>query len=143
MSIEAKAKKIMTAQIRSLSKEYGTKPKGVQLLMKLKGGEPKFFAMHEFKTMREVSVKELYPVLVDLFNVREILPAFVVSLIVDIAEKEDGAKYEDIQVIISTNGDDLRHLYLHAYNKNSPIRQLSWEEVFGNEAMMKLMAKQG
>ena len=43
---------------------------------------------------RELGVKELYPVLVDIFNVRDMIPVFIGNLLVDVlkecdAEKED------------------------------------------------------
>ena len=143
MSIESKAKKIMKDNIISLSKSYNTSCIDVQVLMQVNGGIPKFYATKDFVVEKEMTVKELYPVLVDVFQVRQLLPVFVGNLIVDTAKECDTENLDDIKVFISTNSDNAEKVYLHAYNKNKPHRQLTWSEVFGEEAMMKLMTKQG
>jgi len=142
MSIESKAKKIMKDNIIKLSKTYNTSCKDVQVLMQVNEGVPKFYATKDFAVEKEISVKELYPVLVDVFQVRQLLPVFVGNLIVDTAKECNAEDLGDIKVFISTNSDNAEKVYLHAYNKNKPHRQLSWSEVFGEEAMMKLMTKQ-
>tara|TARA_R110002020_G_scaffold190916_9_gene390586 strand:+ start:1561 stop:1992 length:432 start_codon:yes stop_codon:yes gene_type:complete len=142
MSIEAQAKKIMKDNIIRLSKSYNTSCKSVQLMMRLNEGMPKIYATKDFVVEKEMTVKELYPVLVDVFQVRQLLPMFMGNLLVGIAKDSDAENWEDISVYVSTNSDSIDKLYLHAYNKNKPYKQLSWSEVFGEEAMMKLMAKQ-
>mgnify|MGYP003145991176 CR=1 FL=1 len=142
MSIESQAKKIMKDNIVRLSKSYNTSCKDVQLLMQLKEGIPKFYATKDFVVEKELTVKELYPVLVDVFQVRQLLPVFIGNLLVDTAKECDADNWDDVKVYISTNSENADKLYLHAYNKNKPYKQLTWSEVFGEEAMMKLMTKQ-
>ena len=94
MSIEAKSKKIMKDNIVRLAKEYSMPTTNVQLVMQFKGGQPKFYSAKDFVKDRELGVKELYPVLVDIFNVRDMIPVFIGNLLVDVlkecdAEKED------------------------------------------------------
>ena len=132
----------MKDNIIKLSKTYNTSCKDVQVLMQVNEGVPKFYATKDFAVEKEISVKELYPVLVDVFQVRQLLPVFVGNLIVDTAKECNAEDLGDIKVFISTNSDNAEKVYLHAYNKNKPHRQLSWSEVFGEEAMMKLMTKQ-
>ena len=142
MSIEAKSKKIMKDNIVRLAKEYSMPTTNVQLVMQFKEGQPKFYSAKDFVKDRELGVKELYPVLVDIFNVRDMIPVFIGNLLVDILKECDAEKEDDVVVYISTNCDKASKLYLHSYFKNKPHRQLTWSEVFGEEAMMKLMAKQ-
>lgn len=139
--IEEKAKSIMKDNLQRLAIDENTDCLDVQILIQFIDGEPKFFAMHNFVIGKEITPKELYPVLIDLLNVRQMLPVFAANLMVDIAE-DDGSNPYDIKLIVSTNKADAGVVFMHAYNKTQPLKQLTWSEVFGQEAMMKMMSKQ-
>lgn len=143
MSIEAQAKKIMRNAIDKAAKKHDVSCKEVQLLMKMNDGMPKFYITKQFKIVREISVKELYPVLIDVFHVRQLLPAFVGSLLTETAEKCEAENWEDVKIFIFTMEENTKNLHLYAYNKNKKYKALDWEEVFGMEAMARLMVKQG
>ena len=140
--IEGKAKSIMKDNLKRLAKSENTDCTKVQMIIQLIEGEPKFFAMDNFVIGKEITVKELYPVLIDLLNVRQMLPVFTSNLIVEIAEENNINAY-NIKLIVSTNKEDASVVFIHSYNNTKPLKQLTWSEVFGQEAMMKLMAKQG
>ena len=141
MSIEAQAKKMMRAAIDKAAKEHDVSCKEVQLLMKMDNGMPKFYITKQFKPVKEVSVKEMYPVLVDVFHVRQLLP--VGNLLTETAEKCNAENWEDVKIFIFTMEDTTKNLHMFAYNKNDKYKALDWEEVFGMEAMARLMVKQG
>jgi len=141
MSIETQAKNIMRKAIVKLSKEHSVSCKEVQLMLRMEEGKPKFFATKQFVPEREMTVKELYPVLVDVLHVRQLLPAFVGSLLVDTAEECNAENWEDIKIFIFTMDDDAKDLHIFAYNKNEKYKALDWSIVFGDEAMMRVMTK--
>tara|TARA_R100001244_G_scaffold35643_3_gene32777 strand:- start:8 stop:433 length:426 start_codon:yes stop_codon:yes gene_type:complete len=140
--IESKSKSIMKDAINVLALEHKVSAENIQLLINIKGGSPKFFGMKEFRVVKEITVKELYPVLVDMFQIRQMIPAFVANLIVDTAEKENLLP-KNLAIIISTQDDEAKELFVHVYNETTPIKQIIWKDIFGQEAMMKVMAKQG
>jgi|TARA_R110000824_G_scaffold305007_4_gene492772 hypothetical protein len=140
--IEQKAKKIMQNNLVRLAIAENTDCTDVQMMIQFVEAELRFYSMYKFVIGKEISLKELYPVLVDLLNIRQMIPVFISNLIVDLSENSN-VNPNDIKLIISTNKADASVVFIHAYNNTKPLKQLTWSEVFGQEAMMKMMAKQG
>tara|TARA_R110002033_G_C3798001_1_gene230994 strand:- start:26 stop:451 length:426 start_codon:yes stop_codon:yes gene_type:complete len=140
--IEQKAKKIMQNNLVRLAIAENTDCTDVQMMIQFVEAELRFYSMYKFVIGKEISLKELYPVLVDLLNIRQMIPVFISNLIVDLSE-DSNVNPNDIKLIISTNKADASVVFIHAYNNTKPLKQLTWSEVFGQEAMMKMMAKQG
>tara|TARA_R110000744_G_scaffold297472_3_gene407268 strand:+ start:4005 stop:4430 length:426 start_codon:yes stop_codon:yes gene_type:complete len=140
--IEQKAKKIMQNNLVRLAIAENTDCTDVQMMIQFVEAEIRFYSMYKFVIGKEISLKELYPVLVDLLNIRQMIPVFISNLIVDLSE-DSNVNPNDIKLIISTNKADATVVFIHAYNNTKPLKQLTWSEVFGQEAMMKMMAKQG
>ena len=140
--IEQKAKKIMQNNLVRLAIAENTDCTDVQMMIQFVEAELRFYSMYKFVIGKEISLKELYPVLVDLLNIRQMIPVFISNLIVDLSE-DSNVNPNDIKLIISTNKADATVVFIHAYNNTKPLKQLTWSEVFGQEAMMKMMAKQG
>lgn len=139
--VERKSKQIMSDAIISLAKEQEVSCTDVQLLMQFKGVHPIVFGMKEYDVVKEYTYKELYPVLIDVLNVRDMIPVFIANLLVDEAEKE-GDNPNNLKLIISTNQEDGVVVYPHLYKDKKLLRQLGWGEIFGQQAMMRIMAKQ-
>ena len=84
--VERQSKKIMSDALISLAKSQEVDCTDVQLLMQFKGVNPIVYGMKEYDVVKEYTYKELYPVLVDLLNVRDMIPVFIANLLVDEAE---------------------------------------------------------
>ena len=81
----------------------------------------------------------LYPAWQDVFGIRNQIPVFIANLINDLSEKNE-IPSEEINIIISGEDESIKKLNLHAYHKGKHLKMLSWDEVFGQEAMIRLMA---
>ena len=139
--VERTSKKIMSDAIISLAKKEEVSCTDIQLLMQFKGVNPIVYGMKKYDVVKPYTYKELYPVLIDLLNVRDMIPMFIGNLLVDEAQKENQSP-DKIKIVVSTNKDDGSIVYPHLYNGNKILRQLNWDEVFGNKALMSIMAKQ-
>ena len=139
--VERKSKEIMRNAIILLAKEKESSCVNIQLLMQFKGIHPTVYGMEDYEIVRPYTYKELYPTLIDLLNVRDMIPMFIANLLVDEAEKEKETP-DKIKIIVSTNKEDASVIYPHLYKGTTLLRKLNWEEVFGNQALMKIMAKQ-
>ena len=139
--VERTSKKIMSDAIVSLAKNEEVSCTEVQLLMQFKGVNPIVYGMKEYEVVKPYTYKELYPVLIDLLNVRDMIPMFIANLLVDEAQKENQTP-DQIKIVISTNKEDGSTVYPHLYNGKKLLRQLNWGEVFGQQALMSIMAKQ-
>jgi hypothetical protein len=139
--VERTSKKILSDALISLATEQEVDCTEVQLLMQFKGVRPKVYGMKEYGVVKEYTYKELYPVLVDLLNVRDMIPVFIANLLVDEAEKLNETP-DRIKLVVSTNKKEGDVVYPHLYNDKELIRQLKWGQVFGQEALLKIMAKQ-
>jgi hypothetical protein len=139
--VERQSKKIMSDALVSLAKSQEVDCTDVQLLMQFKGVNPIVYGMKEYDVVKEYTYKELYPVLVDLLNVRDMIPVFIANLLVDEAEKLNETP-DKIKLVVSTNKKDGDVVYPHIYNDKELIRQLKWGQVFGQEALLKIIAKQ-
>lgn len=139
--VERQSKKIMSDALVSLAKSQEVDCTDVQLLMQFKGVNPIVYGMKEYDVVKEYTYKELYPVLVDLLNVRDMIPVFIANLLVDEAEKLNETP-DKIKLVVSTNKKDGDVVYPHLYNDKQLIRQLQWGQVFGQEALLKIIAKQ-
>lgn len=139
--VERQSKKIMSDALISLAKSQDVDCTNVQLLMQFKGVNPIVYGMKEYDVVKEYTYKELYPVLVDLLNVRDMIPVFIANLLVDEAEKLNETP-DKIKLVVSTNKKDGDVVYPHLYNDKTLIRQLKWGQIFGQEALLKIMAKQ-
>ena len=139
--VERTSKKIINDAIISLAKEQDVGCADVQLLMQFKGVHPIVYGMKDYEVIKEYTYKELYPVLVDLLNIRDMIPVFIANLLVDEAEKEKETP-DRIKLVFSTNKDDAGDVYPHLYKDKKILRQLNWGQIFGQEALMKIIVKQ-
>ena len=139
--VERQSKKIMSDALISLAKSQEVDCTEVQLLMQFKGVNQIVYGMKEYDVVKEYTYKELYPVLVDLLNVRDMIPVFIANLLVDEAEKLNETP-DKIKLVVSTNKKDGDVVYPHLYNDKELIRQLQWGQIFGQEALLKIIAKQ-
>jgi len=139
--VERASKKIMRNAIISLAAESDTSCTNVQLLMQFKGVHPIVYGMNDYEIVKPYTYKELYPTVIDILNVREMIPMFIANLLVDESQKENETP-DKIKIIVSTNKEDADIVYPYLYKETKLLRRLNWDEVFGNQALMKIMAKQ-
>ena len=86
-------------------------------------------------------LKDLYPSWKDIFGIREQIPVFLANLINDVSIESSVAE-DDINLIISPIDEKASKLFVTAYNEGRILKNMTWNDVFGDEAMMKMMAKQ-
>lgn len=139
--VEKKARKILIEGIENLS--VSEKTNDVQLLVKYHNGIPEFFGMKSWETnLGHIPISKLYPSWQDIFGIRNQIPMFLANLINDISEEKDISK-TDIKLLISLHiNEGKKHLLITTYNlSGNIIKVMQFDEVFGEEAMMKMMAK--
>lgn len=138
--IKTKTKNIFTKAIKNLASKKNTKNQEVQLLVKYFKSKPEFFGLQNYsKSGEHLPLDYLYPAWQDVFGIRNQIPVFIANLINDIS-KEYSLNAEEINIIISSEEESMKNLNLHAYHNGKHIKMLSWEEVFGQEAMVRIMA---
>jgi len=142
MSIVAsKSKKIVRNAIFDLSKKEESKTMDIQLLVKYHKGRPEFFGLKDFtKNLGYLPLHSLYPTRLDIFGIRNQIPIFLANLIEEVCE-EFKLSTKDINIIIS-EVDDKGKMYVFAYTDKKLLKSFDWKEVFSDEALMKIMAKQ-
>ena len=86
-------------------------------------------------------LKDLYPSWKDIFGIRDQIPVFLANLINDVSIESSVAE-DDVKLIISPIDEKASKLFVTAYNDGKILKNMTWNDVFGDEAMMKMMAKQ-
>jgi hypothetical protein len=138
--IKTKTKNIFSKAIKNLASKNNSNNKDVQLLVKYFKSKPEFFGLENYSKKGEhLPLDFLYPAWQDVFGIRNQIPVFIANLINDLSEKNE-IPYEEINIIISGEDDSIKKLNLHAYHNGKHLKMLSWDEVFGQEAMIRIMA---
>lgn len=140
--VEKKARKILIGGIETLS--ISEKTNDVQYLVKYFNGQPEFFGMREWKTeLGHIPISSVYPVWKDLFGITPQIPIFLANLINEISEEKNIAE-TDLKLILSIFEPKPRKkdISVTAYsNDGKIIKNMQFAEVFGEAAMVKMMAK--
>ena len=140
--VKNKAHKILSSALIDVSKKEKSKIMDVQLLVRYYRGSPSFFALKDYKNdLGHLPLKDLYPSWKDIFGIREQIPVFLANLINDVSIESSVAE-DDINLIISPIDEKASKLFVIAYNEGRILKNMTWNDVFGDEAMMKMMAKQ-
>lgn len=144
--IESKSKKILTKAIYRLASEKQKETQDVQLMVKYHKGRPEFFGMLDYKSeVGHLPVNQLYPAHMDIFGIRSQIPVFIANTIDDVCE-EFKSKMEiskkDVKLLIVENEMKKKNLLVFAYKDTKFLKIYKWKEVFGEEALMRIMAKQ-
>jgi hypothetical protein len=142
MSIVAnKSKKIVRNAIKDLSKKEKTTTQEVQLLVKYFKGMPEFFGLRDFdKDLGHLPLNKLYPAHMDIFGIKNQIPIFLANLIQEVCE-EFKLNLPDVNIIIA-EVDSKGTMYAFAYKDQKLLKPFTWKQVFSEEALMKIMAKQ-
>ena len=142
MSIVAiKSNKIVRNAISDLSLREGVMTSNIQLLIKYHNGSPEFFALQDYdKDLGHLPLGTLYPAWKDIFGIRGQIPLFLANLISEVCE-EFNLEYNDVAIIVSERGkkDAMR---IVAYKDGKILREFRWNDVFSNDSLMKIAAKQ-
>lgn len=140
--IEKKSRKILIGGIETLS--ISEKTNDVQFLVKYHNGQPEFFGMREWKTeLGHIPISDVYPSWMDIFGITPQIPIFLANLINEISEERDIPE-TDIKLILSIFEPKPRKkdISVTAYSNDGKIlKNMQFAEVFGEAAMMKMMAK--
>ena len=140
--VKNKAHKILSSALIDVSKKEQSKIMDVQLLVKYYKGSPSFFALKNYKNdLGHLPLKDLYPSWKDIFGIRDQIPVFLANLINDVSVESSVAE-DDVKLIISPIDEKASKLFVTAYNDGKILKNMTWNDVFGDEAMMKMMAKQ-
>jgi hypothetical protein len=140
--VESKSKSIMVENMKEIAKQKEEQNENVQLLIKKVKGKPEFFGLIDYKeNIGHLPLDRLYPAWKDVFGVRSMIPMFIDSVIEDTA-KEFKLNQGEINLIISSFEKDLRILNIHAYEQNKLLKSMNWSDVFGQNRLIKIMAKQ-
>lgn len=140
--VKNKAHKILSSALIDVSKKEQSKIMDVQLLVKYYKGSPSFFALKDYKNdLGHLPLKDLYPSWKDVFGIRDQIPVFLANLINDVSIESSVAE-DDVKLIISPIDEKASKLFVTAYNDGKILKNMTWNDVFGDEAMMKMMAKQ-
>jgi len=140
--VKNKAHKILSSALIDVSKKEKSKVMEVQLLVKYYKGSPSFFALKDYKNdLGHLPLRDLYPSWKDVFGIRDQIPVFLANLINDISAESSVAE-EDVILIISPIDEKATKLFVTAYKDGKILKNMTWQEVFGEEAMMRMMAKQ-
>ena len=143
MSIVAnKSRKIVRNAIKDLSKKENTTTQEVQLLVKYYKGSPEFFGLRDFdKDLGHLPLNVLYPAHMDIFGIKQQIPIFLANLIEEVCT-EFSIVPTEVNLIIA-EVDSKGKLYVFAYNQQKKLlKPYEWKDVFSEEALMKIMAKQ-
>ena len=140
--VSNKSRKIVRNAIKDLSKKENTTTQEVQLLVKYYKGSPEFFGLRDFdKDLGHLPLNVLYPAHMDIFGVRQQIPIFLANLIEEVTEAFS-IDYKDVILIIA-EVDSKGKLFVFAYNKDKKLlKPYEWKDVFSEQALMKIMAKQ-
>ena len=139
--IKTKTKNIFSKAIKNLATKNNSNAKDVQLLVKYFESKPEFFGLENYnKNGEHLPLDFIYPAWQDVFGIRNQIPVFIANLISEISE-ENELPYEEINIIISGADESVKKLNLHAYHNNKYLKELTWDKVFGQEAMIKIMSK--
>ena len=140
--VEKKSRKILVGGINDLSTKEKTKD--VQLLVKYHNGQPEFFGMKNWKNnLGHIPVGKLYPSWQDIFGITHQIPIFLANLIEEISVENDIPE-TDVNLLLSLYEPKPRKtdIMITAYGTEAKIlKNMQFAEVFGEEAMMKMMAK--
>lgn len=140
--VEKKARKILIGGIETLSVSEETKD--VQYLVKYYNGRPEFFGMKSWKTeLGHIPIGSVYPSWKDIFGITPQIPIFLANLINEISISNDIPE-TDLKLILSIYEPKPRRkdISISAYGDNGKIiKNMLFAEVFGEEAMVKMMAK--
>jgi len=129
--IKTKTKNIFSKAIKNLATKNNSNAKDVQLLVKYFESKPEFFGLENYnKNGEHLPLDFIYPAWQDV----------IANLISEISE-ENELPYEEINIIISGADESVKKLNLHAYHNNKYLKELTWDKVFGQEAMIKIMSK--
>lgn len=141
--IEKKSRKILIGGIETLS--ISEKTNDVQYLVKYHNGRPEFFGMKSWKTeLEHIPISKVYPAWKDLFGITPQIPIFLANLINDIAEEKDIPE-TDLKLILSIfePKPKRKDVSVTAYtNDGKIIKNMKFGEVFNDEALMRIIAKQ-
>ena len=142
MSIVAnKSKKIVRNAIKDLSKKENTTTQEVQLLVRYFKGMPEFFGLRDFdKDLGHLPLSKLYPAHMDIFGIKNQIPIFLANLI-DEGCEEFKVQVTDVNIIIA-EVDSKGKMYAFAYKNKKLLKPFEWKDVFSEQALMKIMAKQ-
>ena len=135
--VKNKAHKILSSALIDVSKKEQSKIMDVQLLVKYYKGSPSFFALKNYKNdLGHLPLKDLYPSWKDIFGIRDQIPVFLANLINDVSIESSVAE-DDVKLIISPIDEKASKLFVTAYNDGKILKNMTWNDVFGDEAMMK------
>ena len=141
--VEKKARKILMGGIETLS--ISEKTKDVQYLVKYDNGQPKFFGMKNWETnLGHIPINTLYPAWQDIFGITHQIPIFLANLINEISVEKDIPE-TDVKLLLSLYepSANKKDIMITTYDsKGSIIKIMKFAEVFGEEAMVKMMVKQ-
>ena len=137
--VENKSKKILINAIRDLSFKEKTDNMNVQLLVKYYKNGFNFFGLNNYsKNLGYIPLSKLYPAHMDIFGIRNQIPAFLENLADKIANQINKDKKE-IMFIVAHKRHDLKTLFVTAYHNNKIVNIMSWKQVFGQEAMLEMV----
>jgi len=142
MSIIAiKSSKIVRSAIEDLSLRESVKSSNIQLLIKYHKGNPEFFALQDYdKDLGHIPLGVLYPAWKDIFGIRGQIPLFLANLISEVCE-EFNLESNDVSIIVSERGKK-ETMRIVAYKDGKILREFKWNEVFSNDALMKIAVNQ-
>ena len=137
--VENKSKKILINAIRDLSFKEKTDNMNIQLLVKFYKNGFNFFGLNDYsKDLGYIPLSKLYPSHMDIFGIRNQIPAFLENLADKIATKIDKDKKE-IMFIVAHKKNDLKSLFVTAYHNNKIVSIMSWQQVFGQQAILEMV----
>jgi len=140
--IEKKARKILIGGIETLS--INEKTEDVQYLVKYHNGQPEFFGMKNWNTeLGHIPISQLYPAWKDLFGIAPQIPIFLSNLMSEVSVENDISESE-LKLILSLYEPKPRKkdIAVTAYSSDGKIlKNMQFTEVFGEEAMLKMMTK--
>ena len=141
--IEKKARKILIGGIETLS--ISEKTKDVQYLVMYHNGQPEFFGMKNWETnLGHIPIGTLYPAWQDIFGITHQIPAFLANLINEISVEHDIPE-TDVKLLLSLYEPkaNKKDIMITTYdNSGKIIKMMKFAEVFGEEAMVKMMVKE-
>ena len=144
--IESKSKKILTQALYRVASEKQKETQDVQLMVKYHKGRPEFFGLLDFKTeVGHLPVSKLYPAHMDIFGIRSQIPVFIANTIDDVCndfKSKMEINKEDVKLLIVENEMKKKDLLVYAYKDRDFLKIYKWKEVFGEEALVRIMAKQ-
>ena len=134
MNVEQQTKNVIKSAITKYADKQNVSKIDTQVLIFAKDEKftPGYKICYNFKPLEEVKFKDLLNVKIDLLNKEFFATPYIQTSLKGFA-RELGCSFNDVNVIIFTQTDDISVLKLYLFKGNDAKREIKISEITGGE----------